>query len=74
MMNKENIFKDFKVGYKGDYSLRIEVEVKEYSVVRIITSGVLRRSTSSYIGCLDDVVEHEGMEEDTEENIDVMVY
>ena len=36
MMNKENIFKDFKVGYKGDYSLGIEVEVKENSVVRII--------------------------------------
>ena len=36
MMNKENIFKDFKVGYTGDYSLGIEVEVKEYSVVRII--------------------------------------
>ena len=31
MMNKENIFKHFKVGYKGDYSLGIEVEVKEYS-------------------------------------------
>ena len=73
-MNKENIFKHFKVGYKGDYSLGIEVEVKEYSVVRIITSGILRRSTSPYIGCLDDVVEHEGMEDDTEENIDVMVY
>ena len=36
MMNKENIFKHFKVGYKGDYSLGIEVEVREYSVVRII--------------------------------------
>ena len=35
---------------------------------------VVGRSASSYIGCLDDVVEHEGMEEDTEENIDVMVY
>ena len=70
MMNKENIFKDFKIGYKGAYSLGIEVEVKEYSVVRIITSGILRRFTS----CLDDVVEHEGLEEDSEENIDVMVY
>ena len=36
MMNKENIFKHFKVVYKGDYYLGIEVEVKEYSVVRII--------------------------------------
>ena len=36
MMNKENIFKHFKVGYKGGYSLGIEVEVKEYSVVRIV--------------------------------------
>ena len=52
----------------------MEAEVKEDSVVRIITSGILRRSTSSYIGCLDDVVEHEGMKEDSEENIDVMVY
>ena len=50
------------------------MEVKEYSVGRIIALGILRRSTSSYIGCLDDVVEHEGMEEDSEENIDVMVY
>ena len=41
------------------------MEVKEYSVVRIITSGILRRSSSSYIACLDDVVEHEGMEEDS---------
>ena len=37
MMNKENIFKHFEAGYKGNYSLGIEVEVKEYSVVRIIT-------------------------------------
>ena len=36
MMNRENIFKHFKAGYKGNYSLGIEVEVKEYSVVRII--------------------------------------
>ena len=36
MINKENIFKHFKVGYKGDYSLEMEVEVKEYSIVRII--------------------------------------
>ena len=35
-MNRENIFKHFKAGYKGNYSLGIEVEVKEYSVVRII--------------------------------------
>ena len=36
MMNKENIFKHFEAGYKENYSLGIEVEVKEYSVVRII--------------------------------------
>ena len=32
MMNKENIFKDFKVGYRGDYSLGIEVEVKSIAL------------------------------------------
>ena len=35
---------------------------------------MLRRSTRSYIDCLDDVVEHERMGEDIEEYIDVMVY
>ena len=32
MMNKENIFKYFKVGYKGNYSLGIEVEVKNIAL------------------------------------------
>ena len=64
------------VGYrKGDYSLRMESEVKED---KFIKNNNIRKDIKKVYEIIyrlsDGVVEHERMEEDIEEYINVMVY
>ena len=47
MMNKENIFKQFKVGYKGDYSLGADGKGRQ----ELLVIEISRSAGVSEAGC-----------------------